>query len=69
MKQGLVSILQGRQSDELLEVIGFVAKLLELQRHLFFDGKLARGEESFELQGPPLFRGKRQVLVEHRIVK
>ena len=45
VEERLVAVLQGRQADVLLELVGLAPHVLELQGHLLLDGAHARWEQ------------------------
>ena len=67
VEQRLVAVLEGREADVPLEVVGLVADVLQLEADLLVDVDDARREEPAEAEGVALILGERGVLVEDGI--
>ena len=67
VEQGLVAVLERRQADVPLEVVGLVADVLQLEADLLVDVHDARRQEAAQAERVALLVGERGVLVEHRV--
>ena len=69
VEQGLVAILEARQADVALEIIGFGGEPVYLEGGLLLKGQHPRRQQSPELEEPPLVDAEGAPLVEHRVVE
>ncbi len=69
IEEGLVSVLERRQTDELLEVINLAPDLLHLERALLLDRHHARGQEPMQSKQVALTFGERGILVQERVLE
>ena len=69
VEERLVAVLQGRQPDVLLQVVGLGPDPLELEGHLLLDGEPGVGQEPAEAEPSRSLIGERRLLVQQRIAK
>ena len=67
VEQGLVPILERRQTDEALEIVGLAAHVLELERDLLLDRGDAGGQQTAKGERVALLVGEGRALVEQRL--
>ncbi len=64
VEQGLVAVLERREADVALEVVGLAPDVLQLEGDLLVDRRHARRQQAVEAEGIPLAGGEGRALVE-----
>ena len=67
IEERLVAIMERRQADVALEVVGLSPDMLQLERHLLLDDRDARGQEPAQAERVALRLGEGGALVQQRL--